>query len=206
MKNSKRKTILSDLIKIFRSEGQQINTNGKNKFFFIDTMLYICNTLINDKSMNIFALDTDVKTASQYHVDKHIVKMPLETAQMLCTASWYCDLKAPYKPTHKKHPCNLWLLESLDNYIWLCNLGIELCKEYTYRYGRKHGCEKVILECYVNFPNLPSKGLTPHALAMPNDCKISNNSVECYRKYYNEYKQHLFSWTKRDKPFFIKTL
>jgi len=153
--------------------------------------------------MNIFALDKDVSVASQYHVDRHIVKMPLETAQMLCTASWFCGIEAPYKPTHQKHPCNLWVLKSLDNYIWLCRLGIELCKEYKYRYNKTHACEKVIYNCYVNFPDLPLLGITKHALAMPEDCKISTDPVLCYRKYYNEYKKHLFSWTKREKPDFI---
>lgn len=153
--------------------------------------------------MNIFCLDNDVSIASKYHVDKHVVKMPLETAQMLCTANWYCGVNAQYKPTHIKHPCNLWLLESLDNYIWLCRLGIELCKEYTFRYKKIHACEKVIYHCYVNFPDLPSLGITKHALAMPNDCKISSDPIICYQKYYNDYKKHLFSWTNREKPKFI---
>jgi hypothetical protein len=154
--------------------------------------------------MNIFALDINQKIASQYHVDKHIVKMPLETAQMLCTASWKCGLKVPYKPTHQRHPCNLWLLESINNYIWLCELGLELCKEYTYRYGKIHKCEDVIANCYINYPDLPFIGLTEHALAMPDDCKISYDPILCYQEYYNKYKQHLFSWTNREKPKFIK--
>ena len=36
--------------------------------------------------MNIFLLDKDPKIAAQYHCDKHVVKMILESAQMLCSA------------------------------------------------------------------------------------------------------------------------
>lgn len=35
--------------------------------------------------MNIFILDYDIDKCAAYHIDKHIIKMPLEAAQMLCT-------------------------------------------------------------------------------------------------------------------------
>lgn len=35
--------------------------------------------------MNLFILDSDVEKCAQAHIDKHVVKMPLEAAQMLCT-------------------------------------------------------------------------------------------------------------------------
>ena len=38
--------------------------------------------------MNLFYLDEDLDKCAEYHVDKHIVKMPLEAAQLLCTAIW----------------------------------------------------------------------------------------------------------------------
>ena len=159
--------------------------------------------MYDNKTMNIFVLDSDPIKASVYHTDKHIVKMPLETAQMLCTAIYLDGSDSIYKPTHKKHPCNLWLMQSLDNYFWLCQLGFALCEEYSYRYKKTHACEKVIRECYKNFPNIESIGITPHALAMPNECKISDDAVICYREYYNVCKQHLFSWKERETPFFI---
>lgn len=151
--------------------------------------------------MNIFVLDQDTKKSSQYHVDKHVVKMPLETAQMLCTAHYlaYNNLEAPYKPTHYAHPCNLWLIESLDNYKWLCELGLNLCHEYTYRYGKIHKCQNVIEWCMNNEPNLISIGLTKFALAMPNECK-KDCAIESYRTYYRENKIHLHNWKKRVKP------
>ena len=69
--------------------------------------------------MNIFALDNDVKVAAQWHVDKHVVKMPLETAQMLCTARHELGEKPesiPYKVAHKNHPCTIWCRNSSENY------------------------------------------------------------------------------------------
>ena len=38
--------------------------------------------------MNLFYLDEDLDKCAEFHVDKHIVKMPLEAAQLLCTAIW----------------------------------------------------------------------------------------------------------------------
>ena len=85
--------------------------------------------------MNIFMLDNDTKLAAQYHNDKHCVKMCLEYAQLLCTARHESgDSTARYRPTHKNHPSAIWVRESLNNYVWLCQLGIDLCKEYTERY------------------------------------------------------------------------
>lgn len=152
--------------------------------------------------MNIFALDKNPQKASVYHTDRHIVKMPLETAQMLCTASYLSGEQRRYKPCFINHPCNIWARESLDNYYWLAELGIYLCEEYKYRYGREHACLSVIQECYINIPNILSIGLTPHKLAMPDDCK-QEDSILSYHNYYNRYKTHLFKWTKRKKPYFI---
>lgn len=70
--------------------------------------------------MNIFILDTNPKIAAQYHVDKHVVKMILETAQLLCSAHWLNGSEAPYKLTHKNHPCAIWTRECVENYNWLC--------------------------------------------------------------------------------------
>lgn len=152
--------------------------------------------------MNIFVLDKDVKKASQYHVDKHIVKMPLETAQMLCTTHWITGNQAPYKATHLKHPCNLWLLKSIKNYEWLVELGLQLCKEYTFRYNKKHKCEEIINWCKDNKPCLPNLEMTDFALAMPEEHK-SIDAIESYRNYYIKDKKHLHNWTKREKPYFI---
>lgn len=153
--------------------------------------------------MNIFALDISPKRASVYHTDRHVVKMPLETAQMLCTTINLNGGNAKYKTCFVNHPCTKWVRESLDNYVWLCELGIYLCEEYNHRYNKRHGCLDVIIDCYLNAPEIKSIGLTQHAMAMPDDCKIQNDSISSYINYYNKYKQHLFNWTKRPKPYFL---
>ena len=153
--------------------------------------------------MNIFILDTEHTKSALYYVDKHVVKMPLETAQMLCTAIANNGIQTPYKPTHKNHPCTLWLNESLDNFYWLCDLGIAICKEYTFRYNKIHKCEAVIEWCRKNPPTTSALGLTKQALAMPDSCKISEDVVLCYRNYYIKEKGHLHSWKNRQKPEWI---
>ena len=65
--------------------------------------------------MNIFVLDNDPFKAAEYQCDKHVVKMVLETAQLLCSA----HETAPYKRTHYNHPCAIWTRSSLSNYMWL---------------------------------------------------------------------------------------
>lgn len=154
------------------------------------------------KSMNIFILDENPELASQYHVDKHIVKMPLETAQLLCTSHWLTGGEAPYKPSHAKHPCNLWLLKSKKNYEWLVNFGLELCKEYTHRYKKYHKCEEIINWCKNNTPNLPDVEKTEYPLAMP-DVYKTQDAIQSYRNYYIFDKKHLHRWSNRNTPNWI---
>ena len=151
--------------------------------------------------LNIFALSTDPKEAAKWHVDKHIVKMPLETAQILCTVRrHYGDDTAPYKATHKHHPCCKWACESVENYVWLCILGIELCTEYTHRYGRVHKCEAIIKECLLKVPKkIANRGRTKFVQAMPDHCKM-DNPVLAYRNYYLQEKSHLAKWSNREIP------
>lgn len=86
--------------------------------------------------MNIFVLDLDPVQAAKWHTDRHCVKMILESAQLLCSVFHMQGIDAPYKLTHKNHPCAVWARESYSNFIWLLNLFEALCEEYTVRYGR----------------------------------------------------------------------
>jgi hypothetical protein len=155
--------------------------------------------------MNIFVLDLDPVLNAQYHVDKHIVKMPLESGLLLCSAHHIAGTDEsiiPYKLTHKSHPCSKWTRQSIYNYIWLCKLGMELCLEYTYRYGKIHACQKVVEWATNNLPDISETKMTPFALAMLDECKCVC-PVQSYRNYYNGAKTHLFSWTKREVPYWI---
>ena len=155
--------------------------------------------------MNIFFLDFDTKKCAQYHCDKHVVKMILETAQLLCGTHWVIGNEAPYKLSHKNHPCAIWTRTSLSNYLYLCDLGLELCKEYTYRYGKRHKSQDVIEWCLINKPNIHDVDFTSPPLAMGDEFKIENNVIESYRNYYREGKKLIVSWKNRVIPSWFQT-
>lgn len=152
--------------------------------------------------MNIFYLDRDIDRAARFHCDKHIVKMPLETAQILCTALHRHGIAAPYLPTHAKHPSVLWAGDSLDHYRWLVRFGKALCAEYTRRYGRRHGSESVI-DALPDTPPIPTAGWTDPPQAMPDGCKRAD-AVEAYRAFYRAEKADFAKWTGRRVPAFMK--
>jgi hypothetical protein len=132
--------------------------------------------------MNIFYLHNDPETCAIEHVDKHVVKMILEYAQLLSTA---------------------WCRQSADNYKWLYDLWRELMKEYTFRYGKHHECEKLI-SVLVNVPkNIGDGGFTEPTPAMPDDYIVENDSIASYHKYYKQDKKRMFSWKNREVPAWI---
>ena len=156
--------------------------------------------------MNIFFLDSDIKKCAQYHCDKHVVKMILETAQLLCGVHHTTPQvtpQVPYKLSHKNHPCAIWTRESLTNYLVLCELGLELCYEYTYRYGRRHKSQEVIEWCVINKPNIVDIGYTKPPKAMPDEYKV-DSVVESYRNYYRGAKASFAVWKNREKPFWFE--
>lgn len=149
--------------------------------------------------MNIFYLDHDPTIAAQQLVDKHVVKMPLETAQMLCSA--FPQGAAPYRRTHYNHPSTIWSRTSRENYQWLINHGYAICDEYSYRYNKQHKSLEIIKWCEQNQATIdfPEQGFTEPPQCMPDDCKAFS-SVIGYRNYYNKYKAYIFSWKHRLPP------
>ena len=131
--------------------------------------------------MNIFVLDDDPFVAAQYHADIHVNKMILESAQMLSTV-----LSGPYKPTHANHPCTLWVGASRSNAAWVCMLAEGLNREAQQRYSKHtdHKSWTVIRDMIPLLDTLPDYGLTPFALAMPEEYK-SDDAVNSYRAYYH---------------------
>lgn len=154
--------------------------------------------------MNIFYLDNNPKTCARYHCDKHVVKMILETAQLLCGAHWATGGEAQYKPTHLNHPCAIWTRKSLSNYKWLCELGFQLCLEYTRRYGKQHKTQDVIVWCCDNHPEIEDNGYNKPPLAMPDECKIGNNPMLSYRNYYMKEKRDFCTWKNMTQPYWFK--
>jgi hypothetical protein len=150
-------------------------------------------------NINIFILDLEHERNAQYHIDKHVVKMVLESAQILSTVCHKNGLEAPYRATHKQHPCVLWAEKSIQNYNWLLKFAKELCKEYTYRYKKNHKSEGVIKWLTANKPELPDSKLTEFVQVVP-DKYISDNVVTAYRSYYIGEKSEIASWKNRVVP------
>jgi len=152
------------------------------------------------------------RLCAQMHVNKHVVKMILESVQLLCSAHHVCpdgEYTPPYKLTHQNHPCAKWVRESVQNYLWLVDLTEELCGEYTHRYStdkieKVHLCERegYVSDLRQNIPDIPDIGFTPPAQAMPDEYKDSN-PVVAYRNYYIGDKQRMFDWKKRARPLWV---
>ena len=173
--------------------------------------------------MNLFILNRDPIIAAQDQCDKHVVKMIVESAQMLSTVHRMLDgieTKRPsksgktlakyfelsddredvlYKAVHFNHPCTVWTRESMHNYRWHYKHFAALCDEYTYRYGKVHKSVEVI-----NQLPLPQKmerlGFTTFGLAMPDELKDYENPIQSYRDYYHLDKATFSSWKYREKP------
>jgi len=154
--------------------------------------------------MNIFTLDYDPYQAAVLHCDKHVVKMITESVQLLSTAVRLSGIDAGYRKTHMNHPSNIWARESLSNWLWIKALTEGLHDEWKYRYNhpesRIHKAYGVM--CELPHPNIKDIGLTPFALAMPEQFR-KEDPVESYRHYYAVDKKHLHVWSKRNTPDWI---
>ena len=178
--------------------------------------------------MNIFTTNDCPVISAHEMCDKHVVKMIVESAQMLSTAHRMLDGTiqiAPsksgkrmvkhyrlfndldldetlYKAVHYKHPCTVWTMESNQNYDWHWIHFKALCNEYTYRYGKVHSSERLLIPLCWGPKNIPKGKLTPFKLAMKSnpECMLEN-PVLSYRAFYQT-KQDRFkmAWTKREKP------
>lgn len=161
--------------------------------------------------MNLFILDTDPVLAAQYQCDKHIVKMPIESGQVLSVAHRILDNIRPgdpmdnvlYKMTHANNPVSLWTMESKSNYDWHYKHFIGLCDEYTYRYGKIHLTDRKFRDTLRACPkNIPDIGPTPFRLCMKTnpECML-DDPVESYRMFYKTKKDRFkMVWTRRPMP------
>ena len=176
--------------------------------------------------MNIFFLDPSPVVSAQFAVDKHVVKMILETCQLLSTAHRIIDgtpvegksktgrkvtrfvlndYREPilYQATHINHPSSVWCRESKENYQWLHDHLGALLNEYTHRYNKIHSCAPLSETLKTAPLNIKHGSFTQPTPAMDKSYIISNDSVENYRNYYKQGKVHIHKWTKREKPFWL---
>jgi hypothetical protein len=150
--------------------------------------------------MNIFILDNDINRCAEYHCDQHVVKMILESVQMLCTALNKKGFSTPYKSTHIKHPCVLWVEESFENFIWLQNLALALNDEYRFRFEKDSNHKSISVLNEISNLTYENHGLTEFAQAMPDQYKVPGDAVKAYRQFYLGEKMSFAKWTKRSIP------
>lgn len=152
--------------------------------------------------MNIFFVDQCPETAARSLCDKHVVKMPLESAQMLSTAhrlidgDTYADRIGLYKAAYQNHPCTVWCRASRDNYRWLFIHFRALLREYQERYGKEHACSALIGGLAVIPAGIKDTDLTPPPQAMPDDVRVPGDVISAYRNYYLIHKSRIAEWKR----------
>jgi len=152
--------------------------------------------------MNIFFLHKHPVIAAQMQCNKHVVKMVLETAQMLSTAARAQGHDVGYKSAYPKHPMTLWVSQSTDNFRWAWLHGMSLAKEYTNRYDKIHKSQ-AILEQLENYATGDESHITEPPQCMPDQYK-TDDYVTAYRDYYVGDKKRFAKYTNRKTPEFMK--
>ena len=178
--------------------------------------------------MNIFYLHEDPIQNAKWHIDKHIVKMPIEYAQLMSTAhrlldvDMYigktaigCNIKRwrlhderediLYKASHINHPSAIWVRESIENYFQMYKLYMAVLSEFTNRYGKIHGSSKPSIALIRPPSNIPMVKGTQLPQCMPEICKVKNNPILAYRNYYIVEKNSFASWKNREIPEWFQT-
>lgn len=162
--------------------------------------------------MNIFILDYDVTKCARMHCDKHIVKMVLETAQILSTSLHSLGVShRGYASTHVNHPCCVWARD-LRHWVWLRSLGRALAAEYTIRYGKTHKSLAVINSLPI--PEVTVADPKDWAIAVPAMFHIYKqdgpdtfciDALETYRMFYRSKAERFpLVYTNRDTPAWLK--
>ena len=160
--------------------------------------------------MNIFHLHKDPKTCAEYHCDKHVVKMILETGQMLSTAYrrhfdecyfYNVDL---YKTAYPRHPMTVWVGNSGGNFSWTMQLLEHLLQQYELRYNKVHTTSRIFYLLKNNlkyWQDLTGEFMRP-PLCMPDKYK-SEDYIKSYRDYYIGEKKRFAKYTAVDFPEFL---
>lgn len=160
--------------------------------------------------MNIFATNSCPRLSAEDLPDKLLVKMVVETAQILSTAHRVldgdeaADGKNLYKSTHVNHPSCIWARETDGNYTWLFNHFAWLSLEYEHRYGREHKTWLRLMHGLHDPPGQIACGsITPMPACMPDEYKVDGDDdglpVFSYRKYLSQGKSYVTSadaWSK----------
>ena len=147
--------------------------------------------------MNIFVTSPDPVQCAQVLPDKHIVKMPLETCQMLsivASKKWGHGFGTlpklngePYKTdkgAFRNHPCTVWAQRL---FYWLLRHGLALCDEYAHRYKKTHSCRYTLNAALQIFPKDSYEPYWAYEFvrAMTDEFKhdTSINTFDAYKNY-----------------------
>ena len=136
--------------------------------------------------MNIFYLHQNPEQAARLQYNKHVVKMILESAQMLCAAHHVLGNPddVPYKLAHKNHPSTIWVRENSLHYDWLYEHFVALSREYRKRYGKTHmSFDKCYVPCMSYPENIPHEPFEQPPQCMPDEYK-DKCSIQAYWNYY----------------------
>ena len=177
--------------------------------------------------MNIFYLHENPIQNAKWHIDKHIVKMPIEYAQLLSTAHrlldgemylgktangrnikrWRLDDEREdilYKASHINHPSAIWVRESIENYYQMFKLYMATLEEFTNSYGKIHGASKPSVFLMRPPLNIPCVKKTEIPQCMPDYCKVKGNPIKAYRNYYINEKESFATWKNKEIPQWFK--
>lgn len=159
--------------------------------------------------MNIFYTSNSPAACAQNLDDKRVVKMVLETAQILSAAAARHGVSTTYRPTHTKHPSVLWAGENRANYQWTLNAFICLAGEYSYRYYKIHKSMLLFEELHAAMRSIPDgkffepPACTPGVDGLPHQLLTRRYQLYMATKWLNDKRPPV--WTKRGIPeFFIE--
>jgi len=155
--------------------------------------------------MNLFVLDNDPVKAAQMMCNRHVVKMILETRDLLLLATLRLShIEVTHR--YKNHPITKWLIASYKNYIWAYRHGEALCDEYTYRYSKVHMFDSFFRMSELVQPESFSQiERTPFVQCMLPEY-FDEDPVQAYRNYYMGAKTHLLKYTRRAPPEWMQAL
>lgn len=155
-----------------------------------------------------------MRSSARQHIDKHVVKMPLEAVQLAYTAM--CILcpeqewrkAAPfnksgtmrgYLATHKDGRFAKWVAASRTNFMLCLEYALALCREYTRRYGKEHfvqhHAEWLLKAAPINLPNIPMTPI-PISGTEVNHVPSIHEAVQRYRAIYIQEKLALGGYRK----------
>jgi len=152
--------------------------------------------------MNVFFLDSSPSRAAEYHCDKHVVKMVLESAQLLSTAHHVLDggSSVPLKKTHEHHPSAIWVRSSGGAYRWTFELFYCLLIEHQRRYGTRHSFWQHVADLRVPPFGIADGDAMPPPQVMPTQYQVEGDPVAAYRAYYRGDKARFARWKLGNVP------